>query len=428
MSFKVVRHEALKEEYHYRKHPTGYDIFVIPKPEHTKTYATFATKYGSIDNTFKAEGESEYTTVPAGIAHFLEHKLFENEKENAFARYAKTGASANAYTSFDKTAYLFSCTEQFEASLEILFDFVQSPYFTPETVQKEQGIIGQEIRMCDDNPDWRVFFNLLGALYERHTVRIDIAGTVESISGITADLLYQCYNHFYNPANMAVIVCGPVCPDEVWRVADRCLRPRESIRILRSYPEEPALCPKELVRQSMSVASPIFNLGIKDTRLPRDGLGVVKKRAETEALLQYIAGDSSPLYRRLYDEGLINASFTTEAMYFGSFGISMLGGESKNPERVCRLFWEEVTRIRREGIDEKVFMRCKKALYGKQVARFDSVEAIANGFLSAHFMGVDLFDVLRTYGDITPKDAARRLDEHFERAYSALSVIDPVTA
>jgi len=426
MSFKRVRHEALNEEYYYMKHATGYDIYVIPKPEHTKTYATFATKYGSIDNTFKAEGDGQFTTVPAGIAHFLEHKLFENEKENAFARYAKTGANANAYTSFDKTAYLFSCTDRFAESFEILLDFVQSPYFTPETVQKEQGIIGQEIRMYDDNAEWRVFFNLLGALYRNHPVRIDIAGTVDTISAITADMLHRCYDCFYNPANMAIVVCGPVLPGEVAAIADRCLKQKPNMDIVRSYPDEPAQSAQKLTRQSLSVASPIFHLGIKDAVLPGDGMALLKKRATTEALLQYAAGESSPLYRRLYDEGLINASFATEAMYSEYYGVTMVGGESKNPEKVAELFWEEISRIRREGLDEKTFLRCKNALYGKQVSRFDSVEAIANGFLSARFAGVDLFDVVRAYGEISLEDAARRLDEHFNEDYSALSVIDPV--
>lgn len=426
MSFRRVRHEALNEEYYYMKHATGYDIYVIPKPEHTKTYATFAAKYGSIDNTFKADGDAQFSTVPAGIAHFLEHKLFENEKENAFARYAKTGANANAYTSFDKTAYLFSCTDRFAESFEILLDFVQRPYFMPETVKKEQGIIGQEIRMYEDNAEWRVFFNLLSALYHRHPVRIDIAGTIESISGITADMLYRCYNHFYNPSNMVIIVCGPVLPGEVAAIADRCLKPKPNMSIVRSYPDEPAQSAQKLTRQSLSVASPIFHLGIKDTALPKDGFALVKKRAVTEALLQYVAGESSPLYRRLYDEGLINASFATEAMYSVSYGVTMLGGESRNPEKVRELFWEEIARIRREGLEEKTFSRCKNALYGKQVARFDSVEAIANGFLSARFAGVDLFDVVRAYGEISLEDAARRLIEHFNEDCSALSVIDPV--
>lgn len=424
MSIKTFQSPVVKEKYYYEKHPTGYDIFLFQKPEHSKTYAMFAAKYGSIDNEFKAENEGKYTTVPAGIAHFLEHKLFENEKENAFARYAKTGASANAYTSFDKTAYLFSCTDNFEESLEILFDFVQNPYFTHETVQKEQGIIGQEIRMYQDNPDWQVFFNLLRTLYENHTIRIDIAGTLESISNITADMLYKCYNYFYNPSNMAIVVCGPVTFDTVRKIADKCLRPKENIVLDRCYSGEPACASKDFVSQNMAVSIPLFNIGIKDTNYQK-GMSLLKKIAETELLLKYIAGESSALYKTLYDNGLINPSFYTDTMYSAQYGVTLLGGESKNPERVNQLFFDEIRRIKNEGLDEKIFIRCKKALYGKQVSRFENVESIANSLLTAHFNGAEIFDILKAYGDITVDDAVKRLNEHFNEDYAALSVINP---
>lgn len=234
-------HSTLLDDSYYRiDHPSGLTILVMPKAGYSSAYALFGTKYGSIDTRFKRSDEADFTEVPEGIAHFLEHKLFESEDLDAFARYAKTGASANAYTSFERTCYLFSCAGNFKASLEILLDFVQSPYFTEQTVQKEQGIIGQEIRMYQDEPNWQVMFNCLRALYKVHPVRIDIAGTIDSISHITADLLYRCYRTFYNLHNMALAVAGNVTVNEVLEVADRLLKPADALSIERNFPDEPA--------------------------------------------------------------------------------------------------------------------------------------------------------------------------------------------
>ena len=209
----------------YVKHPSGLDIYICEMEGFSTIEALFGTKYGSINTMFKTNADKEYTTVPEGIAHFLEHKLFENEDCDVFNLYAKTGANANAFTSFDKTCYLFSCSKNYKESLGILLDFVQKPYFTPESVAKEQGIIGQEIKMCDDNPNWRVFFNLLNCLYHNHPVKIDIAGTVESIAEIDAELLYKCYNTFYNLNNMVLSIAGNINAEEVLEICDKYLKP-----------------------------------------------------------------------------------------------------------------------------------------------------------------------------------------------------------
>ena len=245
-------------------HASGLKIMVYPKPGYRSAYAVFGTRYGSVNTRFKADGE--LVSVPDGIAHFLEHKMFESEEGDAFAKYAKTGASANAFTSFDQTCYLFSCTENFEKSFEILLDLVQSPYFTEQTVQKEQGIIGQEIRMYDDSPDWRVMVNLLNALYHNHPVKIDIAGTVESIAEITAEKLYQCYRAYYNLHNMVLCVAGNVDPGEVVKIADRKLKPVEKVTAENVFPQEPDGIVQERVEQRLAVAVPMFQLGFKETR------------------------------------------------------------------------------------------------------------------------------------------------------------------
>ena len=224
MEKQIVKNERTGEQYTYVKHPTGLDIYIWKMEDYSTSYALFGTKYGSINTKFRTKNEKDFITVPNGIAHYLEHKLFENEDCDVFSLYAKTGASANAYTSFDKTCYLFSCTDNVYESLEILLSFVQSPYFTEETVQKEQGIIGQEIRMYDDNAGWRVFFNMLQGMYHNHPVKIDIAGTVESIAQINADLLYQCYNTFYNLNNMVLSIAGNIDEDKILEMCDKLLK------------------------------------------------------------------------------------------------------------------------------------------------------------------------------------------------------------
>ncbi|MBP1577986.1 MAG: insulinase family protein, partial [Oscillospiraceae bacterium] len=231
MLTETVVSRNLAENYTKIEHPSGLTLMLCPMEGFSSAYALFATRYGSIDSVF-AVGDGEFTEVPAGIAHFLEHKLFESEEGDAFALYAKTGASANAYTSFDRTAYLFSCTDKFDESIEILINLVTKPYFTAQTVQKEQGIIGQEIRMYDDDPEWRVYFNLLGALYHDHPLKTDIAGTVESISEITADLLYSCYHAFYNLNNMVLAVAGNFDIDTVVKACDKMLIPASDVKVL----------------------------------------------------------------------------------------------------------------------------------------------------------------------------------------------------
>ena len=238
MNIKEVRNELLNEKYYDIDHPSGLKILVMPKENYSSTYAIFATKYGSIDTMIQMS-DGSFKEIPEGTAHFLEHKLFESEDLDAFERFAKTGASANAYTSFERTGYLFSCSANFKKNLEILLDFVQNPYFTQATVEKEQGIIGQEIDMYKDAPDWEVMFNCLRTMYHNLPVRIDIAGTQESIAQITAKTLYGCYDNFYNLHNMVLAVAGNADVDEIVEVADKVLKPVEGKMAQRKVIDEP---------------------------------------------------------------------------------------------------------------------------------------------------------------------------------------------
>ena len=300
-------------------HKSGLKVYVCEKNNYSSSYAIFGTRYGSIDTKFKVS-DSDFIEVPEGIAHYLEHKLFESEEQDAFERFAKTGASANAFTSFDRTCYLFSCSSNFEKNFEILLDFVQHPYFTEETVRKEQGIIGQEINMYDDNAGWRVLFNLLGAVYENHPVKIDIAGTVESIAKINADLLYDCYNTFYNLNNMFICVAGNVSADKIFEMCDKLLLDKEKVEIERFMPVESEKVVKDKVEIALPVSMPMFAIGYKEVcKVPQK---TIKEKILTEVILKSIFGADGNLYKELFDSGLINDNFGTE--YFTGYGYACI--------------------------------------------------------------------------------------------------------
>lgn len=423
MKINEVKNDILNESYYWIDHPSGLRIYIYPKKGYSSTYAVFGTKYGSIDNSFKLKGDKQYLQVPEGIAHFLEHKLFENEKEDAFARYAKTGASANAYTSFDRTAYLFSCTENFDESLEILLDFVQSPYFTEQTVKKEQGIIGQEIKMYEDSPEWRVFFNLLCALYKNHPVRIDIAGTVESISKINADILYNCYNTFYNLHNMVLCVAGKVDINEALRIADRLLKKSQPQEIERYFPEEPPEVAKTRTVQKLPVSVPLFQIGIKcDYKKELSALEI----ASMKALLQALAGESSVLYNDLLDLELINDSFGADFFEGRGFSAIMFSGESKNPDAVMEKIVNAINAFCKNGIDDAGFERAKRCIYGHAVSSVNSVQGIANGLLTSHFSGREFFDKINAAANLTKQDVEKQLSEKMDVNRMAISIIEPI--
>ena len=423
MRMEKITNERVQDSYYSVKHPSGLRIFVYPKEGSNSTYAIFGTRYGSVDTSFRRSDEQEVSTVPEGIAHFLEHKLFESEDGDAFARYAKTGASANAYTSFDMTCYLFSCTENVYESLEILLDFVQSPYFTEQTVQKEQGIIGQEIRMYDDDPQWRVMFNLLKALYHHHPVKIDIAGTVESIAEITPEYLYRCYHTFYNLNNMALCVAGNIDPERVLERCDKMLKPSEPTQVERIFEEEPAGVVQDRVEQKLSVTIPLFQLGFKEPARRRN----VQELAQTDVLLELLASDASPLYRRLLDQNMINtASFGSEYFEGPGYAAVIFSGESKDPDTVAKEIRDEIERLRKEGIPAEAFERARKAVYGRNVAALNSAEAIANAMISLTFAERELFSYIDALATVQLPDVQKRLEEQLLTENSALSVVFPI--
>ena len=372
MNWEQMHMAQADETVYYGVHPTGLPIYVLPKKGFSSTYAVIGTRYGSVDNAFVVDGEQ--LCVPAGIAHYLEHKLFENEDGDAFQKYAKTGASANAYTSFMQTAYLFSCTENFEESLEILLDFVQTPYFTADGVEKERGIIGQEIRMGEDNADRLSLFQLLRCMYVNHPVREEIAGTVESIAKITPDLLYKCYHTFYNLRNMALVVSGNIDTKTVEAVADRVLKEAPPFTLERTPVEEPFTVAQTRVETSMPIAAPLFYIGFKEP-VAAGYVHTATELVAAELLLEMLAGSGSPLYTRLMEEGLINETF--DGAYFEGAGYAafLFSGESQDTDRIAALLVDEINRLKAEGIDRTVFEEEKKAFYGRLIAGLNDVES-----------------------------------------------------
>lgn len=419
---KEIKSDILGDSYYEVKHPSGLTVMVYPKEGYSTTYAIFGTNYGSIDTYIKTAG-SEPKPIPEGTAHYLEHKLFESEELDAFERFAKTGASANAYTSFDKTCFLFSCASNFADNLHILMDFVQHPYFTEQTVQKEQGIIGQEIRMYQDEPGWQVLFNLLRCLYQKHPVKIDIAGTVESISHITADLLYDCYNNFYSLNNMVLCVAGNTTVEEVMSVVDSEVVDKPNIQVERADYGEPAEVVEHRVEQELSVSMPLVALGFKehwDTPIRS-----LKEKLIANFLLDYIAGEMSPLYNRLLNEGLINTGFGYE--YFTGYGYAtvIFEGATRDPDAVADAIRKEVARVKKEGLEKEEFERILKMSYGKSIMDYNDIDGLANDMVAAHFEGWGLFDDLDIYRNLTMEDVEAQLEHEFLDEYSAISIIQP---
>ena len=416
----------LGEKYYHIKHESGLDIYVFPK-KMASSYALFGTKYGSVDCRFKKASDSEFIEVPDGIAHFLEHKMFENENgEDTFARFAKTGAQANAYTSFGMTAYLFSATDRVYESLDILLDFVTHPYFTKETVEKEQGIIAQEIKMCEDNPGRALTFGMLQSMYKEHNVRIEIAGTVESIARITPELLYSCYNTFYNLNNMALCVCGDVEVEKVLESADRILKKSEPFDVISEAKPEPPEVSEKRRCYRMQVSMPLFSIGIKDVDISSDPNERMKKSAAMSVISDMLFGKSSPFYNELYDEGIISGSLDPWASHNKSYSFMSISGESKDPELVYKRFVDTVNKTKAVGLSREDFERCKRVMYAGMVKSFDSTEEIANNFLDYVFDDGDVLDFTDFMGNLEYEYTNELFKSMFCDEYYTMTTVLPV--
>ncbi|SFE20861.1 Predicted Zn-dependent peptidase [Thermoanaerobacter thermohydrosulfuricus] len=403
----------------------GLKVYIMPKRGYTKQFAIFATHFGSNDSKFIAPGDTNVTEVPDGVAHFLEHKMFEEEEGSIFEQFSKLGASANAYTNFTTTAYLFASTENFYENLKLLVKFVQNPYFTDENVEKEKGIIAQEIRMYQDDPNWRVYFNALEALYHVHPVRKDIAGTIESISQINKEILYKCYYTFYHPENMVLFAVGDIDIDKTLDVIKENVRQdKKQGEIERIYPKEPSSVYKKEVVQDMQVSIPLFNLGFKDTDVGFGGKKLLKKNLEIQIGLEMALGRSSDLYERLYNEGLIDSTFSFDYGGEIDYGYSIIGGQSKDPFKVRDIILNAINNL--QFLKEEDFERIKKKYIGKFLRTFNSVDSIAYSFINFYMKEINLLDYLDLLYSISFEDVRERFQNHLREENSVLSVVNPI--
>ncbi|RJX40737.1 insulinase family protein [Paenibacillus pinisoli] len=423
---ETLNYPNVQEKLYREVLDNGLEVIVLPKEGFQKTYATFSTKYGSVDNRFSVGGQ-EPTRVPDGIAHFLEHKMFEEPEGDIFAVFASQGASANAYTTFDRTVYLFSATEQVHANLETLINFVQKPYFTDTNVDKEKGIIEQEINMYKDNADWRVYFGLIDALYHNHPVHIDIAGTVESIYKIDKETLYRCYETFYHPSNMLLFVVGGVDAKDIFDLVKanqqaKSFEPQGKIE--RYFDEEPAhvKIPRKVAQ--LSVSLPKCMLGFKEKKVGLTGEALLRQEVTTKLMLETLIGPSSKLYQSLYEQNLISDSFGHEYNSSTDYAFSVVGGDTPDPDALIEALRTGITAAVNQGIEQSAFERSKRKKIGSYLRMLNSPESIAGEFTRYRFRDADMFDVLGFYEACTLEEVNQRLREHFDFGQLAVSIVE----
>ena len=419
--------ELLCESYDAYTHVSGLTIYVFPK-KLTTTYAIMGVKYGALNNSFIYNGNE--ITVPDGIAHFLEHKLFTNEDgSDSFEHFSEYGADANAYTSFNKTAYLFSCTDDYRAPLGELIKFVTHPYFTPESVASEIGIIAEEIKMYEDSPSDRCFYGMLEGMYEHHSIRRNICGSKESISLITPDILYSCYGAFYNPSNMVLVVCGDVDPDEVLKIADKNLpttqKPFDTKTTDENAKEAP-LAFMPYIEAKMQVSKPIFNIGFKDTDIPKDPTERQKKDAVMAILDEMIFSRAGELYNYLYDNDMVSPHMSYGYSICESSAYNCVAGESDDPKNVLDHIMDHIDKLKSMGLSYDNFLRGKRVMYSEFVKSFDSTENIANNLLAFFCEGAELLSYAEIIDSVTFEDVCLALNTSFDKNKITLSVVNPL--
>jgi len=405
--------------------PSGLRVLLNPRPRYHRTFAAFGTNFGSVDRVGGPAGEA----VPAGLAHFLEHKLFEDEAGDVTDRFAEIGASTNAMTGFCGTTYIMSTVEGQADGLDLLLDFVQDPWFTDELVQKEQGIIAQEIRMYDDDPDWRMFFGLLGCMYARHPVRDNIAGSVESIAEIDAATLKHCYELFYHPSNMCLSISGALDPAEVF---DRVSADQEARGMDERPPhrrvavDEPVGVVEPRFETCLPVARPRVLLGIKERELGGEGGDVLRRELATRIMLDILFGQSSVAHEKLYTEGLVDETFGVSYSSDASFGFTTIGGDTDQPELLEERVRDVLRKARTEGLDAAAFERIRHKVYGSQLRGMDLPENVAFSLISETFRGVAPLQAFNLIQELGMDDLVARLEAHVHDDAITVAVVRPL--
>ncbi|WP_346243257.1 pitrilysin family protein [Shouchella clausii] len=423
---KPLEFKQLEETLYYEQLDNGLDVYILPKTGFHKTFATFTTKYGSIDNHFVPLGQTEPVKVPDGIAHFLEHKMFESEEGDVFHTFGKQGAQANAFTSFTRTAYLFSSTSNVNQNVETLLDFVQHPYFTDETVEKEKGIIGQEITMYDDDPDWRAYFGTIENMYSTHPVKIDIAGTIPSISKITKEDLYTCYETFYHPSNMLLFIVGSVDVNEMMELVRANQSKKEFAEpkpIERHVKPEGTPVDRAEHVVAMPVHTPKVFVGFKESNPTRQGEELLKYELSLNVLLDLMFGPSSEAYEAMYEAGIINETFAFDYTAEYGFGFSIIGGDSTKPEELKEKIIETIAAFKQRQLAKEEADRAIKKKIGAFLRSLNSPENIANEFTRYAFNGMNLFDVVPVLESLEASDLETVLHHHFKSEYRTVATV-----
>lgn len=422
---KIIESSKLKEKAYIEQLENGLTVIIIPKNNTKKKYIIWGTHFGSIDNRFIMPKTEEEVFIPDGVAHFLEHKMFEQPNgTNSLDTLMALGIDANAYTTNDHTAYLFECTNHFEEGLNELMDYVQHPYFTDENVEKEKGIIGQEINMYDDDPGWRLYINAMNCLYKENPIKIDIAGSIESISKITPDVLYKCYNTFYHPSNMTMVACGDFEPEKLLEEIKKRLEPKENQgEIKRIYPPKENSINKSLQIDKMEVSTPIFMIGYKD--IENQNKESVKKHIAIEILLNMIIGKSSELYQKCYEQGLLLAEPGLDYEFSSQYAHILISGTSKDPQKIDEEITNTIEQMKKNGIDQEHFERIRRKVYGDYVVEYNSVGDVARMFLADTMKGIHSFDYIEQFETVTKEYAQNILKTIFKPENKILSIVEP---
>ena len=414
----------LGETVYWETLPNGLPVCIVPRPGFSKKQCYFVTDYGAIHTHFMLDGEN--VEAPAGIAHYLEHKMFDMPGGEVSGRFAQLGADVNAFTSYDMTAYYFNCTEHFDEALELLLDFVSTPYFTEESVQKEQGIIAQEIEMNADSPDTAIFENLMGCMYQNHPISVPILGTRESIAQITPEILHKCHKAFYAPSNMFLCVIGDVDPEAVCAIARAHLPKEKAEKVQRvDVWQEETKVQKHLTQCHMEVAMPIFQLGFKCPD-PGKGEGAVRAEFVADLAAEALFGESSDLYQRLYEEGIIDSSFGGGFETVSGMGMLTVSGDSYAPEKVKQALILEAEKICREGISQERLLRMKRSAMGRRIRALDSFSSLIFRITAYYFTDFDYFEFPEIYEKIKAAELTDFLASAIGEENCALSVIYPV--
>ena len=426
---QIIENSKVKEKLYIEKLENGLSLMIIPKHKTIKKYVMWATNYGSLDNKFIIPGETTVTEVPNGVAHYLEHKMFEQESgKNSLDTLTELGVEANAYTTTNHTAYLFECTDNFYPALDELMDYVQHPYFTDENVEKEKGIISQEIMMYDDYPEWAVYMNAIRCMYEKNPITIDIAGTVESIKPIDKEILYKCYNTFYNLSNMVMCIVGDFNPEELLEeVKKRIVKPDKDFgKIKRIKEEEPKRIVKKEVSQKMEVSQPLFVIGIKDIDFDKiqNEESLIKKHIAIEIILNMLIGKSSSTYKKLYEEGLLMSEPYMEYEFEITYAHIALTGQSKDPKKVLQVLEGKIEELKEKGLEEQHFNRIKNMIYGGYVKEYNSVSTIARMFVADYFKGINSFNYLEYFETVSKGYTEEVLKEVFKEENTVISIIE----